>query len=120
MLQLARSRPATAEELRGIEDIHPVALSRYGSTLLETIAEAAADQAPVAIPEQLDEQQKAALKQMRQIVQQRSTELDIEPALLASRKELEKLIRALGTGSPVPERFLGWRKAIVTDQLTSV
>ncbi len=120
MLQLARSRPATAEELRGIEDLHPVALSRYGSILLETLAEAAADQAPVAIPEQLDEQQKAVLKQMRQIVQQQSTALDIEPALLASRKELEKLIRALGTGSPVPERFLGWRKEIVTEQLLAV
>lgn len=120
MLQLARARPTTAEELRGIEDIHPVALSRYGSVLLESLAEAAADQAPVAIPEQLTERQKAQLKQMRQIVQQQSTALDIEPALLASRKELEKLIRALGTGSPVPERFLGWRKEVVTDQLTSL
>lgn len=120
MLQLARSRPSAAEELRSIEGLHPVALSRYGTALLEALSEATSDQQPVEIPEQLDERQRGLLKKMRQIVQQQSTELDIEPALLASRKELEKLIRALATGSPVPERFLGWRKAIVTDQLTSI
>jgi ribonuclease D len=54
---------------------------------------------------------------MRSIVQSRSAELGVDPALLASRRELEKLIRALATGSPVPERFLGWRKEVFTDQL---
>jgi hypothetical protein len=40
--------------------------------------------------------------------------------LLASRRELEKLVRALATDNPVPERFLGWRKEVVTDQLIAV
>ena len=32
-------------------------------------------------------------------------------------EELEKLIRAQAAGNPAPERFLGWRKGIITDQL---
>ena len=40
-----------------------------------------------------------------------------EPALLASRRELEKLLRALANQEPLPDRFLGWRKAVITDAL---
>jgi ribonuclease D len=54
---------------------------------------------------------------MRAVVQSRSAELGVDPALLASRKELEKLIRSQAAGNPVPERFLGWRKEIITDEL---
>jgi ribonuclease D len=117
MLQLARTKPSTAKDLRDIDDIHPVALSLYEDTLLQLISDAAIDQTPVEKFEQLDDRQKLQLKDMRSIVQSRSEELGIDPALLASRRELEKLIRALAAGSPVPERFLGWRKEIITDQI---
>jgi ribonuclease D len=120
MLQLARSKPSTSQELRAIGDIHPVALSRYEGTLLQLIADAANDRTPVEKLEQLDDRQKLQLKNMRSIVQSRSAELGVDPALLASRRELEKLIRALAAGAPVPERFLGWRKEIITDRLLSV
>ena len=117
MLQLARVKPATAGQLRDIDDIHPVALSLYEGTLLQLISDAAKDKTPVEKFEQLDERQRQQLKDMRSIVQSRSDELGVDPPLLASRRELEKLIRALAAGSPVPERFLGWRKEIITDQL---
>jgi ribonuclease D len=117
MLQLAHTKPSSAAELRDIEDIHPVALSRYERILLELIADAAGDRTPVEKFEQLDDRQRQQLKNMRSIVQSRSAELGVDPALLASRRELEKLIRALATGSPIPERFLGWRKEVFTDQL---
>ena len=117
MLQLARVKPATAGQLRDIDDIHPVALSLYEGTLLQLISDAAKDKTPVEKLEQLDERQRQQLKDMRSIVQSRSDELGVDPPLLASRRELEKLIRALAAGSPVPERFLGWRKEIITDLL---
>jgi len=43
--------------------------------------------------------------------------LDIDPALLASRRELERLIRAVSQQQPLPERFLGWRQQIITRDL---
>ena len=120
MLQMAREKPASAAELGTIEGLHPVALSRYEDTLLQLIAEAGRDTTPVEKFEQLDEQQRAQLKQMRAIVTDTSAELSVDPALLGSRKELEKLIRARANGQALPERFLGWRKAVVTDRLLSV
>ena len=120
MLQLARTKPSSAEQLSDIDDIHPVALSLYEGTLLQLISDAAGDQTPVEKFEQLDNRQKLQLKDMRSIVQSRSEELGFDPALLASRRELEKLIRALKAGNSIPERFLGWRKEIITDQLMGV
>lgn len=120
VLQLARAKPSNHEELLEINDIHPVALSRYESALLDLVAEAKQDPAPVEKFEQLDEKQRQQLNRMRSIVESRSGELGVEPALLASRRELEKLIRAISTDGPVPERFLGWRKEVVTEELVGV
>lgn len=117
LLRIARRKPSSTEQLAEIEDIHPVALSRYQKVILKLIEAAANDLATVQKPDQLDESQRRALDRMKRLVETRSTELAIEPALLASRKELEKLIRALANQGPVPERFLGWRKKIITDDL---
>jgi ribonuclease D len=117
MLQLAHTKPSSVKELGQINDIHPSALSRHEGILLRLIADAAGDRSPVAKYEQLDDRQRTQLKNMRAVVQSRSAELGVDPALLASRKELEKLIRSQAAGNPVPERFLGWRKEIITDEL---
>jgi ribonuclease D len=120
MLQLARAKPATSAELKAIAGIHPAALGRYEDMLLGLIADAARDPAPVEKLEQLDEQQRQKLNKMRGIVESRAAELGVEAALLASRRELEKLIRAVAADEPLPERFLGWRKEVITDQLIAV
>jgi len=120
LLQLVRLKPATREALLTISDIHPVALSRYEEIILQLIAEARRDPTPVEKIEQLDEQQRKKLNKMRGIVENRASELGVEAALLASRRELEKLIRAVAADEPIPERFLGWRKEVITDQLIAV
>jgi ribonuclease D len=117
MLRIARLKPSTRADLDSVEGIHPVALSRYAGVLLRLVEEACADPTPVETFEQLDERQRSQLKQMRAIVTKRSTELGVDPALLASRRELEKLIRARTAGKEIPERFLGWRTQVVTDEL---
>jgi ribonuclease D len=120
LLQLARDKPSSSHEMARIPDIHPVALSRYEETLLGLIADAGRDTTPVEKFEQLDTLQRQQINRMRDIVEARAKELGVEPALLASRRELEKLIRALASDSPIPERFLGWRKEIITDALLAV
>jgi ribonuclease D len=57
---------------------------------------------------------------MRSAVQARAKSLDVDPALLASRRELERLLRAVDAGDPLPERFLGWRKDVITDELLKI
>lgn len=115
--QLARRRPSSEEEIREIEDIHPSELRRYQAQLLRLITDSQSAICPVEKIENLSNAQQKLLKTLRRSVSESARLLGIDPALLASRKELEKLIRSAAAGQPLPERFLGWRKKIITDGL---
>jgi len=117
LMQLARQKPANAAEIQGIEEIHPGAMARYQEPLLQLIADAQSSRSAVERLDELKNAQKRQLGTMRELVRKKSEELAIDPALLASRRELEKLIRAAAQNQPTPERFLGWRKGIITDEL---
>lgn len=117
LMELARLRPAALEDLRMVEHLHPRAVDRYGRDLLRMIATAASNLAPVERPQPLDDAQRGLFNRMRRVVQARAKKLEVDPALLASRRELERLLRAVAAGDPPPERFLGWRKVVVTDEL---
>jgi ribonuclease D len=120
LLELARLRPSNLADIRLVEHLHPRALARYEQDLLKMIATAACDRSPIHRPEPLDNQQQRSLKEMRSAVQARAKSLDVDPALLASRRELEKLLRAVDAGEPTPERFLGWRQDVITDELLQI
>jgi ribonuclease D len=120
LVNLARARPSTRDDLRKIEGIHPKALARYADALLTQIREAANDDRPVHRPAPFDNAQRRLLDKMRDVVQKRARELGVEPALLASRRELERLLRADARGRDIPERMTGWRQAVVTDDLLAL
>jgi ribonuclease D len=120
LMELARSRPVTGAQLRTLEHLHPRALARHEAELLDVIGRASADRTPIERVKPLNDAQHRLLKQMRRLVQQRAGELGVDPALLASRRELEKLIRAQAGEGPVPERFLGWRREAITDELLAI
>jgi ribonuclease D len=120
LLELAQQQPMSAAELHSVGHLHPRAASRYERELLQLIRAAASDQSPVERIRPLSEAQRRQLKKMRQVVQARAKSLGVDPALLASRRELEKLIRAGTDASAMPERFLGWRKAAITDELLTI
>ena len=117
LIKLSRLRPASAAEIGEIEEIHPGALSRYQSQLLSLISESQSAKSVVERIANLTNKQQQLIKAMRYSVGEIAKELKLDPALLASRKELEKLIRATANGQQIPERFLGWRKEVITDSL---
>ena len=120
LMQMARQRPETHEEIREIEDIHPGALTRYQDELLSLIADSQSAQVSVEKIEPLRKTQTMQIKAMRRVVSHKAQELAVDPALLASRKELEKLIRAAANGEQAPERFLGWRNSVITNDLLAL
>lgn len=120
LMNLARAKPASAREAREIESIHPKALDRYAGTLIPLIAAAQDDRSPLTGLEPLNGAQRKQIAAMRDLVQQKTQELGVESALLASRKELERLIQALAEGKDIPERFTGWRKAAIADDLLEI
>ncbi|MGD8358622.1 MAG: ribonuclease D [Lysobacterales bacterium] len=120
LMQLAREKPSSARQLESLDQVHPGARRRYGADLLQLIARSRSSQGSVVMPEPLDGRQQKILKRMKDIVARQARSLGIEAALLASRKELEKLVRSAAAGEPPPERFLGWRKEVITDELLAV
>ena len=117
LMKMAQLKPSCPDEIQDIEDIHPGMLRRYQDQLLQLIANARSDHSAVERIEQLGNAQKKQLNRMRLTVRSRAEELGIDPALLASRRELERLIRAVSHEQPLPERFLGWRKQVITEDL---
>ena len=67
----------------------------------------------------LQTEHRKVMADMRKLVFKRATELSVEPALLASKRELESLILS-PDGEPLSERFLGWRKNIITNDLMAI
>ena len=120
LMQMAHDKPSTISEIRKIEEIHPRALRRMEDELLESIEAGRADETPVFKPEPLTPQQRALMKALKAVVQKKARELDVDPALLASRKQLEHLLRSVESEEELPERFRGWRRDVMTEELLRV
>jgi len=119
LLSMARRQPDTIADLNQIEDLHPKAVERYGKEWLALLRQASSDPAVPPLP-QLTRGQRKCLKAMRARVAATADSLAVDAALLASRKQLERLIFTFAQSGSVPERFSGWRKDVVTSDLLQI
>jgi len=119
LLTIARVQPASLDELSALDVLHPIAIRRYAKSLLSTIEQARQQDIQATPLPVLESKQRRLLGVMRKRVQQRAAEHSVEPALLASRRELENLIFLPGDAR-LPEKFLGWRKGLITDELMAL
>jgi ribonuclease D len=117
LFDIASAAPRTAEDLQAIDGIHPKVMERNREQWLSLIGEALDSDQAVETVSPLSNAQRKRLDRMRRLVRERADELQLDPALLASRKELEKLIRAVDEQGELPERFGGWRQGVITDAL---
>lgn len=119
LLTLANQKPGTLEALSKLDIWHPKSIQRHGQTVVNIIQQCLDRGLKARSPAALEPEHRKLMSNMRRLVLERSTKLKLEPALLASRRELEGLILSPG-GEPVPERFLGWRKDIISDDLIAL
>ena len=116
LMTIANKKPLTLSALSELDIWHPKAIQRHGSKLIAQVDRVLQEGLIAPMPDMLKPEHRKLMADMRQLVQQKATELSVDPALLASRRELESLILWPEDGS-LPERFLGWRKNIITDEL---
>ena len=119
---LARRRPQTAADLENIDGLSPRAVQRYGSTLLQLVAQALdSDQATWPQPagmaadyQSLEESTDQVLKGIKN----RAGELAIDPALVASRAAVQQAI-CQGAGADPADHLLlrGWRRQFLDANL---
>ncbi len=119
LMTIANQQPGSLAALSELDIWHPRAVERHGHTLIATIDQILQGGIEAAAAELLQPKHRKLMSDMRRLVLQRATELSIEPALLASKRELESLILS-PQGEPLSERFLGWRKNIITDDLVAL
>lgn len=119
LMTIANQQPDSLDALFELDIWHPKAVQRHGHTLIATIEQILQQGLTAAPPETLLRKHRTLMADMRKRVQHTATELSVEPALLASRRELESLILS-PEGEPLSERFLGWRKNIITDDLMTL
>lgn len=116
LMTIANQQPDSLNALSNLNILHPRALERNGRTLIATIDKILKQGLTATAPETLKSEHRKLMGDMRKLVQDKATELAVEPALLASKRELESLILS-AQGRPSPERFLGWRKQVITNDL---
>jgi ribonuclease D len=119
LMTIAREQPANIEELSDLDLLHPRVLDRNGRALISIVKQTIQSGHKAISPASLDKAQRILMADMRQLVLNKSKELSVDPALLASKRELEGLIFT-ADGGKIPERFLGWRKPVISDELVAL
>jgi len=117
LLTIANQQPDSLAALSELDIWHPKAIQRNGHNLIAIIDQILQEGITAQAPDMLQPEHRKLMSDMRRHVLGKATELDVDPALLASKRELESLILS-PQGEPLSERFLGWRKDIITDELT--
>ena len=119
LLTIAKQQPTNVNALSELDIWHPNAVRRFGETLTSLIDKILQEGLVATHLETLTSAHKSLMADMRKLVLQSATELSVDPALLASRRELEHLI-LLPENELLSERFLGWRKEIITEDLLAL
>ena len=119
LLAIASRKPDSLDALSRLDIWHPNAVIRHGKTVIDIIGRATREGQQAEPLETVGPEHRKLMSNMQRLVLQKSTKLSVNPALLASRRELEKLILS-PAGEPLPERFMGWRRDIITNDLVAL
>ena len=116
LMTIARAQSFNADELIEMDIMHPRVIERNEQVIVSMIEEVLQSGVQVPPLEALNSKQRKLMASMRECVIGKAQDLSVDPALLASKRELETLIFSV-EGEEIPERFLGWRKTVISDEL---
>lgn len=117
LLSLANEKPDNLQVLEEMELLHPKALKRHGKTIIDLISTALAEDRHIEKPHIFTDREKKLVKTLQQCAKLKAEELNIAPAVLASRKDLERLLRRQIRNKPPQDKFQGWRQPVITQPL---
>jgi len=117
MLELAKLQPVSVEALAKIRSINERSVKRYGKVICQLI-EKAKNSSPIPSSDKTKSTKKTAnqeaiLDVLTAVVRMRADENSLNPMILASRKDLEKLLFD-EDNNPI---LLGWRYSMVGKEL---
>ena len=119
LMTIVNKKPRSVAALSEMDIWHPRAIQRHGQVIISIIDKVIGEGISAQAPDMLLPKHRPMMKAMRELVNEKAIELSIDPALLASRRELESLILS-PPGEEIPERFNGWRHDIITTGLLEI
>jgi ribonuclease D len=108
LIDLARHMPKRVEDLVSIRGIQEGQIRKRGEELIALIASAHGDAKPEPAPERLSARDEALVDTLMAVVRLKGSEADVSPSQLATRRDLEQLIR----GHRDLDVLKGWRLEI--------
>ena len=118
LLELAAAQPSSREQLKNIKGIGAATLKKWGDDILKTIADSqtAASSSLWKKPIQLTRAQIELCRRMLALVKSCADKQGISPTLLATRKDVQALIR----GERDIALLTGWRRQFVGETLLNM
>jgi ribonuclease D len=119
LLQIAAEKLVDPEKMGALEAMHPRARRRYGKALCAIVERVIASGEKLPTIPTPTTAQRNALGNLRAATTAAARKLEIEPALLASRREMEQAV--LGSGlKALPVRWRGWRWQFLEEPCTRI
>lgn len=116
LIELACRNPERTEELTGIKDLPAGKIRRYETGILKALSQTSGEPIPMANNSRPNTPEKALLKKLKILQQQRAMELKVQPELLASRRDLQALVR----GETDTRATRGWRREVLGNDLLAI
>jgi len=117
---IAVAMPSSLSELKECGELHHHSIRRHGEKILQIVAGNTINSSPInnsaKPPIPLSSEEKACLQTLKTAVAKIAASLEIDPANIASRRELEFLIRNRPLAQ-LPARFSGWRESVLANEL---
>ncbi len=121
LIAICQQRPTDPDALATIRGIGESTLKRHGRRILDLVAKASRDNPPPVDEdpqpqrERLTARQEALVDSLMAIVQLRAAENALNPQVVASRKELARLVLGETDGA----LLRGWRRTLIGKELTA-
>ncbi len=118
LVEIARRTPNSMETLAEITELKPPMVRREGEAILQLLGQARPqpEQPYWEKHDRLDGPQMDLIKKLSQVVQQRAQTAQINPTLIAPRRELTRLVR----GDADCALLRGWRRRFIGEELLAL
>ncbi|MBI3394043.1 MAG: ribonuclease D [Nitrospirae bacterium] len=128
LLELARRRPRTPDDLQGIVGLTPRLVDRYGRAILgaaqkaETVPADAYARTDRGRPPKPSPEQIARLARLKAVRDEAARNLDIAPALLANRAALEEIAASEpdALAATLAARLKNWQRSVLEKEFERV
>ena len=114
LFEVARRKVQELDGFNGIPDISPNFVRKHGEVLISIVQHTMGNKSdwPSPLPRPLAAEAKSQMKAARAALNSCGQRLDIDPQLIANKKELELITRAAGQET-APKLWSGWRETEV-------